>query len=110
MLTLVLAFAPSPTDLSLMDKYLAFEFPGTQPLAQRRVPRGSATPVYIVVSVGSGDKISSAIGPGAPTTPSTALARIFAAHRQLRLSRELRFSLTGLDLCAPLQRISFSRC
>ncbi|CAD6230712.1 GSCOCG00012183001-RA-CDS [Cotesia congregata] len=48
--------------------------------------RCSATPVYIAVSVGSGDKISSAIGPRAPTTPSTVfgLARIFAAHHGFR--------------------------
>ncbi|KAH0535018.1 hypothetical protein KQX54_011957 [Cotesia glomerata] len=50
---------------------LAFEFQVTQLLARGRVIRCSATPVYIAVSVGSGDKISSAIGPRAPTTPST---------------------------------------
>ncbi|KAH0552141.1 hypothetical protein KQX54_006151 [Cotesia glomerata] len=59
---------------------LAFEFPGTQPLAQGRVNRGSATRVYIRL-LGRCPYSSLAdsgwrgngfpIGPGAPTLPST---------------------------------------
>ncbi|CAG5097385.1 Protein of unknown function [Cotesia congregata] len=45
---------------------LAFEFLVTQLLARGRVLRGSATPVYITLSADGGDKISFAIGPGAP--------------------------------------------
>ncbi|CAG5073920.1 Protein of unknown function [Cotesia congregata] len=44
----------------------AFEFLVTQLLARGRVIWGSTTPVYITLSAGGGDKISFAIGPGAP--------------------------------------------